>query len=125
MRVVRKLRQAISAIKYLNHQTLPNVNGRLNAIVNNIGDQFRASQAAHNTAYPKDKTTIADFWSEWIKAFYVWAVSHVKTQGTESIRLVRQTWETSPNAGAAEILEFLSSFESDLKILTVDTSKMK
>lgn len=61
MRVVRKLRQAISAIKYLNHQILLNVNGRLTAIVNNISDQFRASQAAHNAAYPMDKTTIANF----------------------------------------------------------------
>ena len=94
-------------IKYLNKQNQPNVNNRLTAIVNNIDDQFRASQAAHNAAYPKDKTTIAHFWSEWIKALYPWAIYRVKTVATAAIDLLRRKWENSSDLGAQNIISFI------------------
>ncbi|CAN9362086.1 unnamed protein product [Alternaria alternata] len=59
MAVIVKIRAGIAAIKYINHQNPPNVNGRLTAIVNNVGAQFRASQNAHNAAFPNDPTTSA------------------------------------------------------------------
>jgi hypothetical protein len=61
MEVIVKIRAGIAAIKYQNHQNPPSVNGRLTAIVNNIGAQFRASQDAHNTAFSNDPTTVGDF----------------------------------------------------------------
>lgn len=124
MKVIRKVRAAIAMIKYLNNQIQPNVNGRLTAIVNNIGDQFRASQTAYNAAYPNDKTTVADFWSEWIKALYPWAIYRVKTVATPALNLLRETWENSSDPGAQNIMSLVESYESDLLALEIKTSAM-
>jgi hypothetical protein len=125
MEAIRKIRAGIAAINYLNHQNPPNVNGRLTAIVNNIGAQFRASQDAHNAAFPNDPTTVGDFWFEWIRALYPTAITRTRTWAAESIRLLRETWINSADAGAQEILDFLTTYESDLEYLEIDTSSMQ
>jgi hypothetical protein len=125
MAVIVKIRAGIAAIKYLNHQNPPNVNGRLTAIVNNVGAQFRASQNAHNAAFSNDPTTIGDFWFEWIRALYPAAITHTRTWATEAIRLLRETWDNSADAGAQEILDFLTAYEGDLESLEIDTSSMQ
>lgn len=91
MEVIGKIRAAIAAIKYSNHGQHPDFNGRLTVIVNNIGDQLRASQDAYNKAFSDDQTTIADFWSEWIRALYPWATQHIRTWGNKAIGRMRET----------------------------------
>ncbi|KAH6642460.1 hypothetical protein C7974DRAFT_372393 [Boeremia exigua] len=124
MKAIRKIRAALAMLKYLNNQNQPNVNGRLTARINNIGDRFRALQAAHNAAYPDDQTTIAEFWSEWVKALYTWAIYRVNTVATAAIDLLRETMENSSDPGAQNIMSFMEAYELDLKRLEINTSSM-
>jgi hypothetical protein len=124
IKVIKKIQAAVAMIKNLNNQDQLNVDGRLSAIVDNINDQIRALQAAHNATYLDDQTTIAEFRSELMKAFYPWAIHRVDTVTTAAIDLLRETWENSLDPGAQNIISFVEAYESVTEALEINTLSM-
>lgn len=67
--ILAKIRGAIAAFRYLDSTGTPKVNKFLTTIVN-VEAQWRHSQGLWNAANSNNKTTIADFWKEWVKDFF-------------------------------------------------------
>tara|TARA_R110002003_G_scaffold86_1_gene7088 strand:+ start:2217 stop:2651 length:435 start_codon:yes stop_codon:yes gene_type:complete len=121
-----KIRATIATIRYLSYTSKPDVNGFLTTIVNNVGAQWKLSQSVYNAAHPDDKTTIGDFWSEWVKDFYSkFLITKARDFCREAIDALRETWTDSENAGAQGILDALTSLDTQLKTLKIDTSSWK
>jgi hypothetical protein len=67
VKVLPAVRGTIATILDLNRRNAPNVNGDLAHIANNIRAQWLNSQTLYNAANPNAQTSVAEFWSEWIK----------------------------------------------------------
>lgn len=121
--ILGRIRATIASIRYLGYKGTPKVNSFLTTIINDVGAQWRLSQRIHNVNHPDDQTAISDFWSEWVKDFFInFVTKNAKDFCREAIDLVRETWTNSADAGAQEILDALISLESQMGEMTIDTS---
>lgn len=121
--ILGKIRGTIAAIRYLGHTATPNVNSYLTSIINNVGAQWRLSQRLHNVNHPNDQTKIGDFWTEWVKDFYVtFIIGNAKRWAQAAIDGLKEAWESSTDANAQEVLDALTSLDTQLKTVTIDTS---
>ncbi|KAJ4374391.1 hypothetical protein N0V83_003132 [Neocucurbitaria cava] len=121
--ILGQVRGTIGAIRYLSHTGTPEVNGFLTAIINNVGAQWRLSQQVHNANHPNDRTAIGDFWSEWVKDFYAnFVIGNARNWAREAIDGLREAWTNSADPGAQQILDALTSLDTQLETLTIDTS---
>ncbi|KAH6613024.1 hypothetical protein C7974DRAFT_75046 [Boeremia exigua] len=68
--VLGAIRGTIAAMIYLNRQNTPNVKGNLAHVANNIRAQWLHSQTLYNAANPNAPTSVAQFWSKWIKDIF-------------------------------------------------------
>lgn len=101
----------------LYYQGIPNIDQRLTNIVNDIGDQWNHGQAVWNAAK-------GDFWSEWVQGYYPWAILRTTTWTQIITDTMRQYWGVSTNYRSRTVLEILSSLESQLTGLSIDTTRM-
>ncbi|KAH5292828.1 hypothetical protein HBI11_188100 [Parastagonospora nodorum] len=125
--VLDAIRGTIAVLLYLNRLAVPNVNGNLAAIANNIHAQWAHSQAIYNAAHPNEPTTIAEFWSEWTKdAYGNWFVTKYRTWCERTINTMRQYWATRTGDEAQSILDALNSLETYLNRLPewIDTTQI-
>lgn len=125
--VLAAIRGTIATLLYLNRLAVPNVNGNLAAIANGIHAQFAHSQTLWNAAHPNEPTTIADFWSEWIKDLYGdWFVKKYRNWCEGAIRELRQWWAFRTDDESQTVLDALSSLETYLERLPewIDTTQI-
>jgi chitinase len=124
--VLLTLRASIGMIHYLNHRGIPDVNQRLTNVVNDIGAQWNHGQTMWNAdpAMASRQTTVGDFWSEWIKDYYVWLVRYTSAWAQDTIWTMRGIWAARTDESAATVLELLANLEAQLIGLTIDTSRM-
>ena len=118
--MLKKLKAAISVINYLNFQGVPNANGRLTTIINDIGTQWGHGQATYNQANPGDQVTILEFWREWNRDFFGQLIRHTKTFCQDLINEMRKYWGVTTGNNARHVLEDLRSMEAELENLTID-----
>lgn len=120
------LRDSIAFINYMNHQGVPDVNGRLTTIVNNVGAQWRHAQDVYNGLNPGLlPTTINLFWSEWVQDFFgVYIIGHTREFVQFGIDEMRRNWGVRTGALALQINEELRSLEDQLANLSINTANM-
>jgi hypothetical protein len=125
--VLNAIRGTIAVLLYMNRLAVPNVNGNLAAIANAVHAQLAHSQTLYNAAHPNEPTTIADFWSEWIKDRYGdWFVTKYRTWCEGAIRELRQMWGVRTDDESQTVLDILTSLETYLNRLPewIDTTQI-
>jgi chitinase len=121
--ILGKIRATIGSVRYLSHTGTPDVAGYLTSIINNAGAQWRHSQQVYNANHPNDQTAIGDFWSEWVKDFYTnFVLRNARAFAREAIDALRETWTNSADAGAQAVIDALTSLDTQLKTMAIDTS---
>jgi hypothetical protein len=123
VKVLAAIRGTIATLLYLSRQNTPNVNGNLAHIANNIRAQWLHSQTLYNTANPSAQTSVAQFWSEWIKdIFGTPFVTKYRDWCQATITELRKYWGVRTDDDSQEILDGLSSLEAHLSTLAIDTT---
>ncbi|KAH4924798.1 hypothetical protein HBI70_096700 [Parastagonospora nodorum] len=117
------IRGTIGSIRYLSYTDRPSVSSFLTTIINNAGAQWRLSQQVHNMNHPNDQTAIGDFWSEWVKDFYInFLLENARNFAREAIDALRETWTNSADFRAQEVLDALTNLDTEVQALSIDSS---
>jgi hypothetical protein len=120
--ILAKIRGALATFRYLSSTGTPKVNEFLTTIVNNVEAQLRHAQDLWNAANPTEKTTIADYWKEWVKDFFDKAiVKHTKEWCTQAMKEIRQEYESSSAAHAQSVMDSVTMYEAELEDIDVNT----
>lgn len=123
--VLLRLRACIGVIRYLNHQGVPNVNGRLTVVINDVGQQWTHGSDTWNANNPHDRVNVGAFWREWAPDFFAWLVVHTTTFVRRGTTEMRNYWGPTTTPLTNQVLEILRDLEAQLNGLQIDTSNFR